>query len=72
MFRSNVSSMFLYFVGKVFDENTGKVSTRLNDWQYLRWMSISECINYLVLFFTGRCQGYSFSVKYTLGCVHKF
>ena len=26
MFRSNVSSKFLYFVGKVFDENTGKVS----------------------------------------------
>ena len=25
MFRSNVSSKFLYFVGKVFDENTGKV-----------------------------------------------
>ena len=21
-------------------------------------------------FFTGRCQGYSFSVKFTLGCVH--
>ena len=31
-----------------------------------------ECINYLVQFFTGRCQGYSFSVKFTLGCVHKF
>ena len=29
MFRSNVSSKFLYFVGKVFDENTGKVSTRV-------------------------------------------
>ena len=40
MFRSNVSSMFLYFVGKVFDENTGKVSTRVNGWQYFRWMSI--------------------------------
>ena len=24
----------------VFDENTGKVSTRVNGWQYLRWMSI--------------------------------
>ena len=72
MFRSNVSSKFLYFVGKVFDENTGKVSTRVNGWQYLRWMSILECINYLVQFFTGRCQGYSFSVKFTLGCVHKF
>ena len=40
MFRSNVSSKFLYFVGKVFDENTGKVSTRVNVWQYFRWMSI--------------------------------
>ena len=47
----------------MFDENTGKVSTRVNGWQYLRWMSICECINYLVQFFTGRCQGYSFSVK---------
>ena len=31
MFRSNVSSKFLYFVGKVFDENTGKVSTRVGN-----------------------------------------
>ena len=38
MFRSNVSSKFLCFVGKVFDENTGKVSTRVNGWQYLRWL----------------------------------
>ena len=38
MFSSNVSSKFLYLVGKVFDENTGKVSTRVNEWQYLRWM----------------------------------
>ena len=60
MFISNVSSIFLYFVGKVFDENTGKVSTRVNGWQYLRWVSIRECINYLVQFFTGRCQSYSF------------
>ena len=30
----------VYFVGKVFDENTRKVSTRVNGWQYLRWMSI--------------------------------
>ena len=36
MFRSNVSSKFLYFVGKVFDENTGKVSTRVNGWQLKR------------------------------------
>ena len=36
MFRSNVSSKFLYFDGKVFDENTGKVRTRVNGWQYLR------------------------------------
>ena len=27
-------------VGKVFDENIGKVSTRVNGRQYLRWMSI--------------------------------
>ena len=40
MFRSNVSSMFLYFVGKLFDENTGKVSSRVIGWQYSRWMSI--------------------------------
>ena len=30
MFRSNVSSKFLCFVGIVFDENTGMVSTRVN------------------------------------------
>ena len=29
-----------YFVGIVFDENTGKVSSRVNGWQYFRWMSI--------------------------------
>ena len=29
MFRSNVSSKFLYFVGRVFDENTGKVGNIL-------------------------------------------
>ena len=40
MFRSNFSSNFLYFVGKVFDEITGKVSTRVNGWQYFMWMSI--------------------------------
>ena len=40
MFRSNDSSKFLYFVGRVFDENTGKVSARVNGWQYNRWMSI--------------------------------
>ena len=72
MFRSSVSSKFLYIVGKVFYGNTGKVSTRVNGWQNLRWMSILECINYLVQFLTGRCQGYSFSVKFTLGCVYKF
>ena len=35
MFRSNVSSVFLYFVGKVPDEKTGKFSTMVNGWQYL-------------------------------------
>ena len=35
MFRSNVSSKFLYFVGKVFDEKTGKVRTRVNGWNIL-------------------------------------
>ena len=34
-------------------------------------MPIWECINYLVQFFTGRCQSYSFSVKLTFSCVHK-
>ena len=32
--------LFEMFVGKVFDENTETVSTRLNGWQYFRWMSI--------------------------------
>ena len=40
MFRSNVSSKFLYFVDKVSNEKTGKVSTRVNGWQNIRWMSI--------------------------------
>ena len=40
MFISNVSSMFLYFVGNVFDERTGKVSTKVHGWQYCMWMSI--------------------------------
>ena len=72
MFRSNASSMFLFFAGNVLDENTGKVSSRVNAWQYSRWMSILECINYMVLFFTGRCQSYSFSVRFTFSCAHKF
>ena len=72
MFRSNVSSKFLYFIGKVIDENTGKVSTRVDGWQYFRWMSTSECINYFLQFITGRCQSYSFSVIFTLSCVHKY
>ena len=29
------SSLFVYFV---FDENSGKVSTRVNGWPYSRWM----------------------------------
>ena len=44
MFRSNVSSKFLYLVVKVFDENNRKVSTRVNGWQYLRWMSIESVL----------------------------
>ena len=40
MFRSNVGSKFLYFVGKVFDENTENVCTRVNGLQYFRWMSV--------------------------------
>ena len=39
MFRSNASSKFLYFVGKMFDEKTGKVSTRVDGWHF-SWMSI--------------------------------
>ena len=35
MFRSNVGSMFFYFVGKVLDENSGKVST---------WMQVSTWV----------------------------
>ena len=40
-------------------------------WQYIMWMSICECINYLMQFNTGRSQSYSFCVKFTLSCVHK-
>ena len=40
MFRNNASSEFLFFVGKVIDDNTGKVSTKVNGWQYFRWMLI--------------------------------
>ena len=40
-------------------EKTGKVMTRVN----LRKMSIWECINYLVQFFTGSCRSYSFRVN---------
>ena len=36
MLRSNVSSKFRYFVGKVLDENTVKVSTRVNGGNILR------------------------------------
>ena len=38
------------------DKTTGKVSTRVTGWQYIRWMSIRECINYVVQIFTERCQ----------------
>ena len=51
---------------------TGKVSTMVNGWQYFWWMSIRECYNYLVQFFTGRYQSYSFSVKFAFNFVHKF
>ena len=37
---SDSEAMFLYFVGKVPDEMTGKVNTRVNGRQYFRWMSI--------------------------------
>ena len=33
-------ALSIYFVGKVSDEKTGNVSTRVTGWQYLRWMSI--------------------------------
>ena len=34
-------SFFIFvFVGRVFDENTGKFSTMVNGWQYFRRMSI--------------------------------
>ena len=38
--EENDSSKFFYFVGKVLDEKTGKFSTRVNGWQYLRQMFI--------------------------------
>ena len=63
MFRSNVSSKFLYFVGKVFDEKTGNVSNGVNGWQYIRLMSISECINYLVQFFCWKMPELIFQCK---------
>ena len=34
------SSKFHFFVGKVFDEKTGKVSTMVSGWQYPRRISI--------------------------------
>ena len=40
MFRSNVSSQFLNFIVKAYDENPGKVSTMVNGWRYLRWMYV--------------------------------
>ena len=40
MLLSNVSSKFLYFVGRVLDKKTGKVSSMVNGWGYSRWMSI--------------------------------
>ena len=33
-------ALCLCFVGKVFDEKTGKVSTRVNGWQYFSWTSL--------------------------------
>ena len=71
MFRSYVSSKLLYFVGKVFDENTGKAALGQMVGNNLGGC-LFEQINYLVQFFTGRCQSYSFIVKFTLRCVHKF
>ena len=38
--EANACSTFLYFVGEVFDDKTGKFSTRVNGWQYFRWMCI--------------------------------
>ena len=32
--------VLLLYVDNAFDENTGKVCTRVNGWQCLRWMSI--------------------------------
>ena len=36
----SVNVKFHYIVGEVLDEKTVKVSTRVNGWQYFRWMSI--------------------------------
>ena len=54
------------------DEKIGKFSSAVNGWQYSRCISIRECINYLMQFFTGRCQSHSFSVKSAFDYVHKF
>ena len=35
-----VALSFSTLLEKVIDENTGKVSRRVNGWQYFRWMSI--------------------------------
>ena len=35
-----VAHSFSTLLEKVIDENTGKVSRRVNGWQYFRWMSI--------------------------------
>ena len=78
MFRSNVSCTFLYIVVKVSDEKTWKVSTGVNGLQYLRACRLIildvhlEFINYLVQFFTGRCQSYSISENLHLAVCTSF
>ena len=44
---------FYYCVAKVSGEKTEKLSTWVNSGQCFGWMSVRECINYLVQFFTG-------------------
>ena len=48
MLALSYSTLFVVSV-----EKTGKISTRVNGWQYFRLITTSEFINYLEQFFTG-------------------
>ena len=40
MLALSFSTLLVKLLSKLFDLNTGKVTTRVNGWQYFRWMSI--------------------------------